>query len=516
MDGDGATYFKSAFGMGDGDQFLVFLSHPVPIQSLRIITGDALNQDILTDGFVETSPDGVHYGKSIPFDNAGIANATLRRTRVRSLRIRLNRGKGISSLVLREITLQSRTKIAHIQLGPWRGFADISQAPDVAKWAQKAEQQMEAFWPDTTALLYSDQFITPNMVTVIYRTGPNVTDVAATGGGVMEVNSAWCRAHPEDTGLTVHEMSHVIQAYSAYNPVWLVEGIADYIRWIRFEPQNYHARINPLTATYHDSYRTTATFLGWCELNYDSRLVTKLSQDVRFGTYTNSKFKQYCGKDVDTLWTEFIAAYKADPEHIVTPPIAQADRVRPLPAVKADSSVPVDLVGAFHAIGFCADGGKFAVTDGFDGGGAAYSATLLGAMPTSNDVVFHLGPADAANTVLCNGGTIALPTGSHASLWLLGAAVEGNQMGQAFTVTYTDGSTQTLAQHFSDWFAPQRFPGESSAVKMAYRNMTDGSRDPRTFSVYSYGFALDKAKTIKSLTLPDNGNVRLLAISLAD
>ena len=48
-------------------------------------------------------------------------------------------------------------------------------------------------------------------------------------------------------------------------------------------------------------------------------------------------------------------------------------------------------------------------------------------------------------------------------------------------MTYTDGTTQTLSQNFSDWFVPQRFPGETRAVKMAYRNLSDGKRDARPF-----------------------------------
>ena len=152
-------------------------------------------------------------------------------------------------------------------------------------------------------------------------------------------------------GLTVHETAHVVQAYSTYNPVWLVEGIADYIRWVKFEPENFRLRINVQKSTYHDSYRTTATFLAWCELHYDSTLVTKLSRAVRFGTYSNDLFKTYCGKDVDTLWSEFVAAYQADPVNIITTPIAAADRPRALPAGRAGSSVPVDLSAAFNSTG---------------------------------------------------------------------------------------------------------------------------------------------------------------------
>lgn len=516
MDGDAGTYFKSAYGMDDGDDFIVLLSQPISVESLRITTGDADNQDTLTNAFVETSADGTHFAKAASFDAAGVAEAQLNNGPVQALRIRLNRRQSVPTLLIREITINGPVKIAHVELGPWRGFADLSEAPDLVAWNQRAEMQMEEFYPDTTALLYSDKFIPPNMVNVVYRTGPGVTGVAATGGGVMTVNSAWCRKHPEDTGLTVHEMTHVIQAYSSYDPVWLVEGIADYIRWVRFEPENQHAGINIRTATYHDSYRTSATFLGWLELHYDSRLVTKLNQAVRFGTYKNDLFARYCGKDVDTLWSEFITAYKADPAHIIIPTVAPADRLRTLPTVQAGSSQPVDLTAAFNSLGFTKDGAAFSLNDGFDGGGAAYSATLLGPMPSWKNVQFKLGPPGAPNTVSCNGQVIPVPAGRFTSLWILGSGVQGSQMTQAFTIIYTDGSTGELDQNFSDWYGPRNFPGESRAFKMLYRNMGDGTKDGRTFYLYTYGFSLNPAKTIKSITLPTNPYVKILAVSLAD
>ena len=516
MDGDTGTYFRSGHGMDDGDDFLVLLSRSIPVQSIHITTGDADGQDLLTSGVVETSPDGVHFRPAASFNAAGVAEAALAGAPVAALRIRLNRGEGVPDLLVREITVHSPLKVSHVAIGPGRGFYDISQAPDLAVWARTAETQMEESWPDTEALLYTDKFIPPNMVNVIYRTGPGVTGVAATGGGVMTVNSAWCRAHHEDTGLTVHETAHVIQAYSSYNPVWLVEGIADYIRWVRFEPEHFTYRINPQKSTYHDSYRTTAAFLAWCELHYDSGLVTKLSQAVRFGTYNPAMFKQYCGKDVDTLWSEFVAAYQADPVNVLTPPVAQADRPRPLPAVTPGSSAPVDLSAAFNATGIFNDGAAALETSGVDGEGNGYAAQLLGASQTWKGIRFNLGRADAPDLVSCHGQTIPLPSGPHASLWLLGAAVEGSQMAQTFTVTYADGTTQALVQNLSDWFQPGGFPGESRAVKMPYRLSARGARDPRSFYAYSYGFRLDGAKTAQSVTLPNNEYVKILALSLAN
>ena len=514
LDGDPNTYFKSAYGMEQGDTFLVLLSQSVPVASVRITTGDTDGDDLLTTGFVETSSDGTHFSRAAAFSDAGIASALLHNAPVKALRVRVSHG--IPALLIREIMIQSPARVAHVQQGPGRGFYDTSQAPDVADWAQRAETQMEAFWPDTAALLYTDRFITPNMVNVVYRTGPDVTPVAATGGGVMTVNAAWCRQHPEDTGLTVHETAHVIQSMPAYNPVWLIEGTADYIRWVRFEPQNFRYRITPGKSTYHDSYRTTAAFLGWCELHYDSRLVTKLNQAVRESGYNNSLFARFCGKDVDTLWAEFVAAYQADPKGVLTTPIAAADRPRTLPAVNTGSSVPVDLSSAFNTVGLLNDGATFGTDAGTDGGGAAYAAALLGPAQTWKGVRFTLGPVGANDVVTAHGGTVALPTGAHASLWLLGAAIDGSQKAQAFTVSYTDGTSQSLVQNMSDWFQPEGFPGESRAVRMPYRVLATGEKDPRTFCVYSYGFTLDPTKTVKSLTLPDNGNVKILAVTLAD
>ena len=516
LDGDPSTYFQSAYGMGDGDEFLILLSRPIPLQSVRITTGNAEGDYLLTRAALETSPDGAHFRKSAAFNDQGVAEAALSGELVGAIRIRLDPGQGVSALAIREIAVSSPVKLSHVALGPGRGFVDVSQSPESAAWAAKAETQMERFWPDTAALLYSDGFITPNMVHVVYRSGPGVTEIAATGGGVMTVNPEWCRRHPDDTALTVHETAHVIQAFSAYNPVWLVEGIADYIRWVKFEPEHFHPRLNVQKSTYHDAYQTTAAFLAWCELHYDSALVTKLNRAVRFGTYKDDLFQKYCGKDVDALWAEFVAAYKVDPVNIITPPVAQADRPRLSPAFKEGSSVPVDLSSAFNTVGIFSDGKIVPGAAGVDAEGNGYSAALLSPKLTWIGPKFTLGPADGPDLVSCRGAVLNVPAGRYASLWLLGTAVEGAQMAQPFLVTYTDGSTETLAQNFSDWFQPQNFPGESRAVKMAYRNAANGARDARAFSVYSYGFSLNAAKTVQSVTLPSNDNVKILAVTLAN
>ena len=515
MDGDPNTYFKSVYGMSQGDDFTVLFSRPLPLNAMRVTTGNLDGDNLLTKGFVEISTDGKTYKRAASFDSKGVASGNLNGEHIAAMRIKVNPGTGLATLLLREITLDSPTKISYIGWGAGRPFSDYSDAPDLKEWSEKADKQMIESWGEVASILYTPGFITPNKVNVVYRGGPDVTPVAANGGGVMTVNIAWARAHPEDTPLTVHEITHTVQSMSAYNPVWLVEGISDYIRWTQFEPQNFKVNINAATAKYSDSYRTTGAFLRWCELNYDSRLVTKLNTDVRFGKYTPAKWKEYTGKDVDTLWAEFLTAYKADPVGIIAPPMAPADRPRALPVVAPGSSVAVDLSKAYNMVGVVKDGATFGAETGFDGGGAAFSSKDVGAMVNSKNVMFKTGAPGANNIVAAKGQTLALPQGQYGSLWMLGAATEGGQRGQEFTVNYSDGSKQVFAQNLSDWYAPQEFVGESRAIKAPTRVLADGMADTRPFSLYSYGFTLDPKKTVQSVTLPDNELVKIAGVSLA-
>jgi len=509
MDGDAKTSFRSFYGMDDGDDFRILLSRPIPVRSIRISTGSD-GDDLLTNAYFETSADGTTYVKAGSFDATGVAETKLTDKPVSAIRIKMNPRHSASHLQISEIVIDSAVPIAHVQSGPPRGFIDTSRTPDLAGWAAIAEKKMESFWPDTAALLYTDGFITPNAVNVIYRTGPNVTPVAATGGGVMTVNGAYARSHPDDTGLVVHEAAHVIQ--SGGSPGWLVEAIADYIRWIKFEPENFTYSINLRTATMHDPYRSGAAFIGWCELHYDSRLATKLNEATRFGHYKDSLFEQYCGKPIEVLYKEFIAAYQADKAHLLMKPMAPGMQPRELPKVSGQTSavnVPFDQVG------FYADGAKFSESLGFDQGGAAFSGALLKAPVTSHGVTFNLGSPGSPNILVANGQVLNL-SGTHKSVWVLAAAVDGGQHDETVTVTYQDGTATEVVQNFSDWFVPEDFPGEVRALKMPYRVMSDGSRDPRTFYAYAYGFPLDGTKAVRSITLPKNPSIRILSVALAD
>ena len=173
----------------------------------------------------------------------------------------------------------------------------------------------------------------------------------------------------------------------------------------------------------------------------------------------------------------------------------------------------VDLSSEFNVNGIYTDGSTYS-TGGLDGTGYSYSANLLTTSRVYKGVLFDFGPANQLDAVGGNGQTVSLTAGQFSSLLLLATGVEGNQEAQRFIVNYTDGTSSQFTQSLSDWFTPQKFPGESEGVAMAYRNFDNGTKDKRTFSLYEYRFALNSAKTVQGLVLPNNAHVLVLAATL--
>jgi hypothetical protein len=183
----------------------------------------------------------------------------------------------------------------------------------------------------------------------------------------------------------------------------------------------------------------------------------------------------------------------------------------------------VDLSSVYNIYGIYTDADEAAITTGLDGVGSAYSANLLNSGLDFNGVQFTFGTPNQANAVTGVGiSPIALPSGSYGTLQMLATGIEGNQASQTVTVTYTDSTTSQFAQSFSDWcsalngggcVSTGNNSGESVAVAMPYRDTASGT-DNAVFYLYHYSFALNSGKTAQSLTLPNNRDVVVLAVTL--
>ena len=180
---------------------------------------------------------------------------------------------------------------------------DTSEVPEVAEWGKKAKSLVETWHPKVSELLKSDGFTPPNEVKIVFK--KDMKGVAYASGKTITISANWIKAHPDDLGMVVHEMTHVIQAYRRGGPSWLVEGIADYVRFIHYEPKT-RIRIDTKKASYRDSYRTSAKFIGWVEKTHDKDLVRKLNEALRKGKYKDELFETYTKQTLDQLWAAFL------------------------------------------------------------------------------------------------------------------------------------------------------------------------------------------------------------------
>jgi len=84
----------------------------------------------------------------------------------------------------------------------------------------------------------------------------------------------------------------------------LVEGIADHVRFWRYEPGKA-GPLNPARAKYDASYRTTAAFLAYVTEKYEPKAVTKLNAILRENKYDAGVWKTLTGKSVEELGKEW-------------------------------------------------------------------------------------------------------------------------------------------------------------------------------------------------------------------
>lgn len=134
--------------------------------------------------------------------------------------------------------------------------------------------------------------------------------VAYTVGTNIVVGAAHLKERPEDYDCVTHELIHVAQQYTGNAPDWLVEGIADYGRYlygVNNEKAGWSLPMAPKKgSSYSDGYTTTAAFLLWLEESEEQDVVAVLNQVLKRGDYSNSVWKQMTGKTLSALWKEYM------------------------------------------------------------------------------------------------------------------------------------------------------------------------------------------------------------------
>jgi hypothetical protein len=296
FDGNPATFFASTGNPGLQDHFTLTFDQAAAVASITVTTGKPAGGDTLEAGTLEGSADGTTFEALAPFVN-GVARATVAGRALKGIRIRPTAAQA-HPLAISEIAIDSSPRVQVFRY-PVEFILDVSDAPEMRAWGERAVRVCERNYAMVCDELTSDGF---RPLTIIRMTLKNdYNGVAAAGGGRIVGSVKYFKSHPDDVGAMVHETVHCVQNYRGRgNPGWLVEGVADYIRFYRYEPR----RPGPLTperAKYDGSYRTTAAFLAYLTEAYDREIVKKLNAAMRQSRYKPEIWKDLTGKTVEEL-----------------------------------------------------------------------------------------------------------------------------------------------------------------------------------------------------------------------
>ncbi len=175
---------------------------------------------------------------------------------------------------------------------------------------------------------------------------------------------------------------------------------------------------------------------------------------------------------------------------------------------------------------------------GFDGSGNALPAEMLPEQITFDDVQFQLAPARTAapNAVVAKGQSIQLPDGQYNRVYLLAASADGDQK-----ATFRAGD-HAVELNIQDWggfigqwddrrwsskdtsqddygamtgITPGYIKRASIAWYCSHHHNAAGENVAYRYS-YLFAYAIDLPAGARTIALPRNDKIRILAISVAD
>ena len=300
FDTDEASYFATEGNAAKTDHLTLKFDHPVALEKLSVVTGRPNGKEALATGIVELSADGVKFEEAAKFVD-GKAAVNAKHLKVQAVRIRPTENLE-HPLVVREIAIESNPQVAAFR-HPIEFALDVADAPEMKEWAEQTIRVCERQYPMICRELASEGFSPPTQIRMSLKS--DYKGVAAAGGGRITGSVAYFKSHPDDIGAMVHETAHCVQNYRARGlPGWLVEGIADYVRFWKYEPGKA-GRLQPERAKYDASYRTTAAFLAFVSEKYDPKAVNKLNALLRENKYDVGVWKTLTGKSVEELNQEW-------------------------------------------------------------------------------------------------------------------------------------------------------------------------------------------------------------------
>lgn len=138
---------------------------------------------------------------------------------------------------------------------------------------------------------------------------------------MIAMNPSYFMKNRNDLGALTHELTHAMQVYkdarygapnTAEGGSWITEGIADWSRY-NYDFQRFDLPAYSSSQKYTDSYRITARFFAWVDLNVDTTFMDQFNEALRTERYTSKLFEKVTGHSLEELWAMY-----AESDHAVT------------------------------------------------------------------------------------------------------------------------------------------------------------------------------------------------------
>ncbi|KAJ6636271.1 Allergen Tha p 2 [Pseudolycoriella hygida] len=195
---------------------------------------------------------------------------------------------------------------------------DTSQAPDLANFGNMLKKVLIPWYPIVSAELASPNFTPTDKMTIIFDI--NYAGIAVTN---LNENKIVCsvkyyRRFQDDVGSLIHEMTHIIQNPNRNCPIWIIEGVADWFRYYKYEPSSRMPSKPQSTDSYMRGYGVTAYFLQYVidntpQMQAPYHMVYWVNKDCREGTYNDSIWPRLTGKTLSQLWQDMLTSPKPVP-----------------------------------------------------------------------------------------------------------------------------------------------------------------------------------------------------------
>jgi hypothetical protein len=201
----------------------------------------------------------------------------------------------------------SRAQSSSLLIFAYGRHFDSAEHKALEAWSSVLARLADGWWRTITTRLASPGFAPVEQITIDFDEIHIPGVPALTRGAVIEVDARGLLARlrdPDTLAMIAHEMVHVAQRYPRA-PGWLVEGIADYMRYYVLIPDDPSRAFRPQGATWHDGYQATAGFLDWAEQAHPET-VTRLNAALRAGEDGEALLHEAIGQPLQQAWAAYI------------------------------------------------------------------------------------------------------------------------------------------------------------------------------------------------------------------